>query len=223
MSDAMKPRHDASSADANDRDVRSELHWRAAQYVLGSLADALDDDERRVFEAALVDPGSAESAALRVARSLVGEIALSAPPVAAPTGMRERLLARIRADRSSAGPALPASAPVAASGHVFKRHDDGGFDLLAGPGVHVRVLHIDAAANRATVIARLEPGASYPPHRHGGIEECYVLSGDLRHGDRVMRGGDYERVETGSLHGRQWTEEGCLLLIHSSLADEVTT
>ena len=67
----------------------------------------------------------------------------------------------------------------------------------------------------------MEPGASFPAHRHGGYEECFVLSGDLHHEQRVMRGGDFERVDGDSRHGKQWTEEGCLLLIHSSLQDEL--
>lgn len=72
-----------------------------------------------------------------------------------------------------------------------------------------------------TFLARMAPGSSYPSHRHGGPEECYVLKGDLDVGHRKMRAGDFERAEPGSVHARETTEEGCLLLIVSSLRDEM--
>jgi anti-sigma factor ChrR (cupin superfamily) len=87
----------------------------------------------------------------------------------------------------------------------------------------MRVLAIDAAADRFTALVRMAPGANYPAHRHGGPEECFVLEGDLRHEERVMRAGDYEWVAAGSHHGPQTTAEGCLVLIHSSLSDVQTS
>jgi anti-sigma factor ChrR (cupin superfamily) len=104
-------------------------------------------------------------------------------------------------------------------GEVFLGHDQGAFEATAFPGIVARKLHVDPDAGRSTMLVRMAPGTRFPGHRHGGYEECYVLSGDLHHGSRVMRGGDFEWVDTGSRHGEQWTEEGCLLLIHSSHAD----
>ena len=66
----------------------------------------------------------------------------------------------------------------------------------------------------------MAPGTSYPGHRHAGVEECYVLEGDLRVGDLVMRAGDYQRAAIGSVHGVQSTEGGCLLLVLMSDRDE---
>ena len=108
-------------------------------------------------------------------------------------------------------PAPDASEPAV---DRFVRHDEGGFEATGAAGVSVRRLHLDPVRRTATMLVRMEPGSSYPSHRHGGLEECYVLSGDLRHDDRVMRGGDYEVVSEGSKHGRQWTEDGCLLAEH---------
>ena len=59
------------------------------------------------------------------------------------------------------------------------------------------------------------------PHHHGGAEECYVLEGDLRTGDVWMHAGDYQHAAAGSVHPVQSTVQGCLLLIHSSLQDEL--
>ena len=73
-----------------------------------------------------------------------------------------------------------------------------------------------------TMLIRMAPGTAYPAHRHGGAEECYVLEGDLHVGDDiVMHAGDYQRAEAGSTHPVQSTRGGCLLLLTSSLRDEL--
>jgi anti-sigma factor ChrR (cupin superfamily) len=73
------------------------------------------------------------------------------------------------------------------------------------------------------MLIRMEPGASYVPHRHGGPEQCYVVEGDLRDGDVVVRAGDFQCAPESTMHGAQTTEKGCLLLIVSSLRDELLT
>jgi len=88
-------------------------------------------------------------------------------------------------------------------------------------GIEVRRLFVDAAQERATMLMRMAPGSSYPAHRHGGAEDCYVLSGDLRHGDTVLRAGDYQYAAPGSEHEPQSTTAGCVLFVVSSLRDEI--
>lgn len=85
----------------------------------------------------------------------------------------------------------------------------------------MRRLSIDEPADRLTVLIRMAAGSSYPPHRHGGPEECYVIAGDLTTGDIKMRAGDYKLAHAGSIDGAQSTQNGCLLLIVSSLRDEL--
>ena len=85
----------------------------------------------------------------------------------------------------------------------------------------MRRLFVDETSRRMTILARLAPGVVYPPHVHAGLEECYVLEGDLWIGDVEMRAGDYQRAEPGSNHGIQSTRGGCLLLLTTSLDDEV--
>ncbi len=69
------------------------------------------------------------------------------------------------------------------------------------------------------MMVRMEPGASYPAHRHGGAEECFVISGDLRTGAVHLRAGDWQRADAGSRHPVQSTDGGCVLLLVSSLDD----
>lgn len=203
-------------------DPHEELRWRAEQYAMGALADA----ERQAFEQALARPGAPELEALRAAEELLAALALGAAPVEPPPTLRERLLARVRAEApSAAADASPSVQPWKQWGggaaDLLLRHDEGRFEPTGREGIFVKKLHVDPQGDRATLLIRMEPGASFPAHRHGGFEECFVLSGDLRHGERVMRGGDFERVAGATRHERQWTEGGCLLLIHSSLCDEL--
>jgi quercetin dioxygenase-like cupin family protein len=99
---------------------------------------------------------------------------------------------------------------------------EGAFDPTDIAGIWVRRLSVDEAAERVTMLIRMEAGTAYPAHRHGGAEECYVLEGDLRIGEDVeMRAGDYQRMDSGSLHPVQSTRGGCLLFITSSQHDEL--
>jgi putative transcriptional regulator len=89
------------------------------------------------------------------------------------------------------------------------------------PGVHVRRLHVDEAARRVVMLVRAEKGVTYPSHRHADVEEMFMLSGELRFGERVYRAGDYIRSESGSVHGSSETLTGCMFLIRASLDNEL--
>ena len=83
----------------------------------------------------------------------------------------------------------------------------------------IAVTAVDFTRDLVTMMIRMEPGSSYSPHRHAGPEQCFVLEGDLSVGDDVMRPGDYQYAPAQSRHGVQRTDQGCLLLITSSLSD----
>jgi hypothetical protein len=46
------------------------------------------------------------------------------------------------------------------------------------PGIFCKILAADAERDRVTMLVRLLPGVSYPPHTHAGIEELHLLDGD---------------------------------------------
>lgn len=194
---------------------------RAALY----LAGAMSDDERHVFEEAVVAGDESLIAELRrlepAADALADGVAVEPDP-----STREKLMTRIKGASSDAAPSdvkvwnmWQASD---ASGTLFTmRSDEGGWEETGVDGVLVRRLFVDQQANRMTAMFRMSPGAEYVPHRHDAPEECYVLEGDLQVGDDViMRAGDYQRAPAGSHHGVQRTESGCLLLVTCSLDDE---
>ena len=49
----------------------------------------------------------------------------------------------------------------------------------AAPGISCKLLATDTEQNRVSMLVRLAPGAEYPPHIHAGVEELYLLHGEL--------------------------------------------
>ncbi len=208
-----------------------ELAERAALYVLGTL----EPEDARAFR--LHAAGCAVCRAeLDALQRAAGALALSAPLATPPPALFERVRQRIRGTpraeaeriqvwkRWAAGASSPAAAlPDAPEGMTIVPASGAGgeFEPTAIAGIQVRQLFVDAPNDRATMLVRMAPGTSYPAHRHGGEEECFVLQGDLSFSGQRMRAGDYQRAETGSVHDVQTTEQGCLLLIVSSLRDEM--
>ena len=190
------------------------------------LAGALPAPERAALEAYLAAGGRAYDDALRQLSAAAAALGRLIPPVHPDPALRSALLRRIAPQ--SCDQATPFHRQLRGreadpAGCVLRRAGDGGWEDTAVPGVRLRVLTIDAAADRFTALVRMDPGASYAAHRHVGPEECFVLEGDLRHGTQVMRAGDYEWLPGGSDHGPQTTAEGCLLLLHSSLSGVLTS
>lgn len=82
-------------------------------------------------------------------------------------------------------------------------------------GIHLHVLRRDEATGDATVLIRMEPGCSYPAHRHRGVEEVFILQGGYRDPRGEHRAGDYVLNEAGSAHrpvALEDTAEDCVML-----------
>ena len=67
-------------------------------------------------------------------------------------------------------------------------------------GIYLHVLRRDEATNDATVLIRMQPGCSYPAHRHKGIEEVFILQGGYADSRGTHRAGDYIINDAGSAH-----------------------
>ena len=61
----------------------------------------------------------------------------------------------------------------------FVRPDDMPWEKMRFPGCEVKTLLFDAKSGLATVLMKMEPGATLPDHEHVLIEQTYVLSGSL--------------------------------------------
>ena len=87
------------------------------------------------------------------------------------------------------------------------------------PGISCKLLATDTEKDRVSMLVRLAPGAAYPPHRHAGVEELYLLHGELMIDDKKLYPGDYNRGEPGTADQRVWSETGCTCVLLSSTRD----
>lgn len=89
------------------------------------------------------------------------------------------------------------------------------------PGIACKLLSTDERRNLVTMLVRLDPGASYPPHTHADVEELHLLEGELWIDDRKLYPGDYNRGEPGAGDKRVWSETGCTCVLITSTNDEL--
>jgi hypothetical protein len=87
------------------------------------------------------------------------------------------------------------------------------------PGISCKILATDTERDRVSMLVRLAPGTDYPPHRHAGIEEVYMLQGELIVDDKTLYPGDHLRSEAGSSDQRVWSETGCACVLLTSYHD----
>ena len=87
------------------------------------------------------------------------------------------------------------------------------------PGIFCRLMATDMKSHRVSMLVRLLPGVEYPPHTHAGLEELFLLDGELWINDRKLYAGDYNRAEAGSGDTRVWSETGCTCVLITSTQD----
>lgn len=78
------------------------------------------------------------------------------------------------------------------------------------PGVETKVLYSEPSG-RQTVLVRMAPGAKLPNHRHGGVEQSFVLEGALVDDDGACTAGNFVWRRPGSVHTAS-SPDGCLIL-----------
>ncbi len=199
----------------------------AALYVLGCLAEP----EAVAFEAHLPTCPDC-TAEVEQLRQVTSALALLAPAADPPAELRGRLLERVAAAESVRAADRGASASSSQSwknwvpsrsdgAPVVLRADAAQLEPTGVAGVSAKALFVDPASDRITLLVRVEPGATYPAHRHGGAEESYILEGDLSDGEVSLRAGDYLRKDGGTVHEAQSSDTGCFMLIVASLRDEI--
>jgi len=80
-------------------------------------------------------------------------------------------------------------------------------------GIRMKILALNKERGYATLLLDVAPGTRFPPHHHGGAEECYVVSGSLFTCGRRLSAGDFVHADAGSDHGELYTEEGCRVIL----------
>lgn len=170
--------------------------------ALADAIGALDPDERQDLErrlAALPVTVRAEVARLYDAAVEISSTAIGEAPSPA---VRAALVAKIAGH----------------SNHTVLARD-GEWVSTPVPGLRIKVLALDRARDRVTMLIKGEPGATYPAHRHTGPEECFVISGSVVVEGQLLRPGDFHHAEGGSDHGELRTDEGVEVLLVAAASD----
>jgi anti-sigma factor ChrR (cupin superfamily) len=126
-----------------------------------------------------------------------------------PAPLWDRLARRIAAETGEE-PLVPAPPPSTTSEWTE-----------VAPGISCKLLATDTEKKRVSMLVRLAPGTDYPPHRHAGVEELYMLDGVLIVDDERFHPGDYRRGDAGAVDHRVWSETGCTCVLITSFHDAI--
>jgi quercetin dioxygenase-like cupin family protein len=123
------------------------------------------------------------------------------------TSLRETLARRIAAETAEE-PLVPAP-----EGRAEPEWEQ------VAPGISCKLFATDSELDRVSMLVRLAPGVAYPPHTHAGVEELYLLHGELMIEDRKLYPGDYNRAEPGTGDQFVWSGTGCMCVLLTSTRD----
>ncbi|HEY0078161.1 MAG TPA: cupin domain-containing protein [Pyrinomonadaceae bacterium] len=214
-----------------------EMRELASLYALGSL----DMAEAGEFERHLDEGCEVCAAEVRSFDSVLEQLAWASIVARPPVELREKLLTRIALEATPSkvgeGETAPLPAAHTMSSQPFQsspsasvspvpgiltiRASEGEWQETEDAGVFVKMLFSDEAIGVYTRLVRMSPGARIPRHRHTGVEQCFVLEGDLRTIDAVNVSGDFLCAQPGTVHDELTTEQGALLLIVAPESYEV--
>jgi anti-sigma factor ChrR (cupin superfamily) len=180
-----------------------------SSYALGVLADA----ERVLFEEHLAQGCAPCEAELRLDQTTAGCL-LSTVAQDPPADLRQKVLGRARS-----APRFP-GVLFQEAGLLISRSSEMDWKPLA-PGIAFKPLFVDAERRYHTSLVRMDAGAKYPGHRHRDTEEVFMISGDFHVAGQVIGPGDYCRAELDTVHGRTYSESGCVFLLCASELNEV--
>jgi anti-sigma factor ChrR (cupin superfamily) len=186
-------RHDM----AND-----EIHEVASLYSLGLLEPELAAGFERHLEGGCSVCESEVRGFSDTAAQVLESLAYAEPP----ERLREELMKRVSLS-------VPAS--------VLHRSGEGEWRDAGIAGITRKQLFVDPSTGNITSLLRMTAGTLYPPHRHSGLEHCYVLEGDLVFDDHTLHAGDYEVSSQSTEHSPATTKHGCLLLIINNQRDQL--
>jgi anti-sigma factor ChrR (cupin superfamily) len=184
-----------------------KAHCPFTDVVAVYALDAIPRSESAAFEAHAAECETCGQELERLRPVLDSLVAWPTDVLRPAASLKERLAQRIAAETGTA--------PVSSTAHEWKEPD---WEQVA-PGIFCRILATDSEHDRVTMLVRLLPGVSYPPHTHAGIEELHLLAGELWIDDRLLYPGDYNCGETGASDQRVYSETGCTCVLITSPSD----
>jgi hypothetical protein len=169
--------------------------------------NALPADEIAAAEAHIASCGECRRE-LDSLRSVIDRFAFWPTDVLRPgRSLQERIARRIASETGTEAELPPAS-----------QWSEPEWEQVA-PGIVCKLLATDSERHRVSMLVRLEPGASYPPHTHAGVEELHLLDGELWIDERKLAPGDYNYGAPGAGDDRVWSETGCTCVLVTSAKD----
>jgi anti-sigma factor ChrR (cupin superfamily) len=178
--------------------------------------DLLDLEERLWVEAQVVAcPDLAEE--LASYQTAVGLVPYGAPIEPMAADLKDRLFDRLGLDPVEAVTEI-LTAPTPDLKMVAIRSADLHWQPRRIEGVEAAVLFRDEVTRVQNLIVKAAAGVVYPLHQHAGIEEIYMLEGELIIDDQVYLAGDYIRSYPNSIHA-PFTNTGCMFLIRACIDD----
>jgi anti-sigma factor ChrR (cupin superfamily) len=185
----------------------SENRCSEAERVSAHALGALPRAQGAEVEAHVADCASCRSELSRLRRTVDAFVAWPTDVVRPSRSVQARLASRIAAETGEE-PVLPPP-----SGWREPEWQE------VAPGISCKLLANDTEAHRVSMLVRLAPGVSYPPHVHAGVEELHLLDGELWIDENKLQPGDYYRAEAGSSDRRVWSETGCTCVLVTSPRD----
>ena len=184
--------------------------------LLASFGLLNSEEEQEILELAHKgDPQGLEE--LTAYRETLAQVAQTIPAVAPPPELKQRLMDRVKPKR----PKLPTGWRTHEPGFDYVLEGEGTWQDGPWPGIKFQIMHYDKKASLVTQLVRLEPGAKFPPHRHGMAEQCLVLEGRVSIGSLSLGKGDFNIAHAGTDHGEMTSDDGCLLLLINNPHDEI--
>ncbi len=178
-----------------------------SELVAAYALDALPPAEASALEAHVRECAECRQEMQRL-RSVVDSFVAWPTDVLRPSSSLQVRLAQRIADGTGADPVLPPA----------REYSEPDWEEVA-PGIFCKILASDTERDRVTMLVRLLPGVSYPPHTHAGIEELHLLDGELWIEDRLLYPGDYNYGPPGHSDQRVYSETGCTCVLITSPSD----
>jgi anti-sigma factor ChrR (cupin superfamily) len=201
----------------NDSELSSQSSHSQTPHLSASPGSS---GEQQSYSQPLAAAHSTESQQLgRVLDFLPASLDLITPPAEA----KRTLLARIRTEQAAERQQKPFTARTSGTlpSFSFKREDGSGWNQTFD-GVWIKVLAEERDLGYKMMLMRMEPGAHYPEHHHTGVEQCYVLEGQVSVQGEKLFAGDFHRAAAGSDHQEITTETGTKLLLVVPVKDYKT-
>jgi ChrR Cupin-like domain len=178
--------------------------------------DLLDLEERLWVEAQIAEcPDLADE--LASYQGAVSAMPYTAPLVPMATDLKNRLFDSLGLDLVETSPTFEPASPL--HPELFSiRANELQWQPHRIDGIECAVLFVDPLSRMRTLMVRARGGIKYPVHQHRGVEEIYMLEGELEIEGNIYAAGDYIRSSPNSIHA-PFTVTNCMFLVRACIDD----